>query len=823
MKNLFKKTLLFAAAAFTFASCSNDTTEDVVLAPAVKVSLTATLDDTRSEFGDYNSTDNTYPTLWSGDENWFIAINDKYTESIADITFSDDHKTANATLEFDADKTPTADSNGEYTLYALSPASAWSSYNLANDYLRFYIARNTQTPTTTSCDPASQVLFAKSEPMENTNSFGVNFAHLSAYVKFSFLNVAEGGVVSSVTISAEDVNLAGRYAYTPSTGALTEYDRLEKSITLVTDKTEDLWLAIAPVDVSGKVLTFSITTDKGILSKEVTMPATAKFESGKVVTFTVNMADIEYPSADEGETWQLITNVADITDGEYIIVAKNSNNNIVYLPSTTTTSAPTQTAITVPGLDLSRTEAFTTTLIPTNARFTFSGGTSKMTVTNADGKYLYTTNSNNGLRINNTRDTWTIEAHSKTSNSLTMKSASQSRYVTLYAAQDWRCYTSERGDYESDQNGVTFLYKKVEAVDPTAPTLSLDKSSLEFETAGGSQTVTATTTNYTGDITAESDNAHFTTSVEGNVVTVTAPANEEASVKTATITITAGTLSKTVTVSQAAQLAGTGEGTEASPYDVTRALAAIDANTGISGVYVKGIVTETAMTFNSNYNSLNYYISEDGTTASQLYVYSGKNLNNTNFTEDYANELHVGDEVVVYGDLTLYGTTYEFNYNNYIVSLTCNNGEGGGNETPDPEEPETPSTGEEVTATINFGDVWSGQTNLEVSNTYVLKDGVLNLTFKEKNNSSTSQYTGAQLRLYKDDVFTFSSSKNLKSVVFTCSGTNYAKEGTVSTGTHSTSSGVVTWTAENATTTSFDVTLSGSAWRITGITVTYYN
>ena len=165
----------------------------------------------------------------------------------------------------------------------------WSSYDLESDYLRFYIARNTQTPTATSCDPACQVLFAKSEPVQSVDAFTANFEHLSAYVKFSFLNVAEGGVVSNVSVSSEDVNLAGRYQYTPSTGKLTAHDRLEKSITLVTESHENLWVSVAPVDLSGKKLTFSITTDKGILSKEVTMPATAKLESGKVVTFHLDL------------------------------------------------------------------------------------------------------------------------------------------------------------------------------------------------------------------------------------------------------------------------------------------------------------------------------------------------------------------------------------------------------------------------------------------------------------------------------------------------------------------------------------------------------
>lgn len=119
------------------------------------------------------------------------------------------------------------------------------------------------------------------------------------------------------------------------------------------------------------------------------------------------------------------------------------------------------------------------------------------------------------------------------------------------------------------------------------------------------------------------------------------------------------------------ELAGTGEGTEESPYDVTRALAAIDANTGISGVYATGTITSITEV-STQYSNATYILDD------KLTVFRGKYLGNTAFTSE--DQIHVGDVVVVYGDLTLYdNTTYEFAANNYIVSLTCNNGEGGGN------------------------------------------------------------------------------------------------------------------------------------------------
>ena len=553
MKNLLKKAMLFAAAAMAFVSCQNDTTGDeTIKVPGFEVSVNATTSEVaRSAFGDYNSTDKTYPTFWEGNEAWWIGVNDKYTENVKTITFSENNTAASA--KFELTEAPAA-VNGTYTLFAVSPASAWSSYK-ENDYLRFYIARNTQTPTATSCDPASQVLFAKSEAMESADAFSVNFEHLSAYIKFSFVNVAEGGVVNSVSIASENVDLAGRYQYTPSTGKIAPYDRLEKSITLVTESHENLWVSVAPVDLSGKKLTFSITTDKGILSKEVTMPATAKLESGKVVTFNVDMAGIEYPSAEAGEEWQLVTATADLEDGEYIIVGKSKDGNVVYLPSANTSASPSQKVINVPGLDLTSTDAFKTTLIPEDARFTFTGSASQMTIKNADGKYLYATNSNSGLRVGTTADTWSFGVHSKNSKALTLKESNNSRYITLYKSQDWRSYTSIKEQFTSatgaDQNGVTFIYKKLSK----DPAISVETISVPATGATGEASYTIKNME-TDDVTATFATDWISAEVVNGKIAYEVDPNYTGAARTGKITLASATygITKDVTVSQAADV-----------------------------------------------------------------------------------------------------------------------------------------------------------------------------------------------------------------------------------------------------------------------------
>ena len=105
------------------------------------------------------------------------------------------------------------------------------------------------------------------------------------------------------------------------------------------------------------------------------------------------------------------------------------------------------------------------------------------------------------------------------------------------------------------------------------------------------------------------------------------------------------------------------------PYTVSEALAAIDAGEGVTGVYAKGIVSEIVTPFNAQHGNISYNISADGsTTSDQLLAFRGLGLNGAAFTS--ADDISVGDKVVIYGNLTKYNTTYEFAQDNYLASIT---------------------------------------------------------------------------------------------------------------------------------------------------------
>ena len=109
-------------------------------------------------------------------------------------------------------------------------------------------------------------------------------------------------------------------------------------------------------------------------------------------------------------------------------------------------------------------------------------------------------------------------------------------------------------------------------------------------------------------------------------------------------------------------------GTVNNPYTVAQARAAIDDATGTQNVYATGIVSEIVTEYNSEYGNISYNISADGSTESdQLQAFRGKGIGKANFTS--ANDIQVGDVVVIKGNLTKYNTTYEFSADNQLVSL----------------------------------------------------------------------------------------------------------------------------------------------------------
>lgn len=107
------------------------------------------------------------------------------------------------------------------------------------------------------------------------------------------------------------------------------------------------------------------------------------------------------------------------------------------------------------------------------------------------------------------------------------------------------------------------------------------------------------------------------------------------------------------------------EGTEVDPYSVDDALKVAGTltkgNSTTDKYYIKGIVSEITE-LSTSYGNATFKITVDGKT---ILVFRAKNEGNQNFTS--TDDLSVGDEVVIYGNITNYNGTLEIT-NCYVVS-----------------------------------------------------------------------------------------------------------------------------------------------------------
>lgn len=106
-------------------------------------------------------------------------------------------------------------------------------------------------------------------------------------------------------------------------------------------------------------------------------------------------------------------------------------------------------------------------------------------------------------------------------------------------------------------------------------------------------------------------------------------------------------------------------GTKENPFSVTEAIAYIAARgkDTLVDVYVKGVVSKVLDAFSAQYGNASFWISEDGTYNDDLKLdfeaYRVLWLGNKKWAEGETRNVAVGDEVVLYGGLTLYKNTAE--------------------------------------------------------------------------------------------------------------------------------------------------------------------
>ena len=250
-------------------------------------------------------------------------------------------------------------------------------------------------------------------------------------------------------------------------------------------------------------------------------------------------------------------------------------------------------------------------------------------------------------------------------------------------------------------------------------------------------------------------------------------------------------------------------GTEALPYTPSQALEVIanGENDPDAEVYIKGKVSQIKEV-SAQFGNATYWISDDGSTDNQLYVFRGKYLNGEKFTSE--DQLKVGDEVVILGKLTTFNDDPQVGTGSSIVSLT-----------PAPVEPTEPglyisgntvtiigdATAGSETATLAVADI-TGLKRQDVVSTLTMSDGSV-ITFDKNGGRNDPAYYDTDVRVYSDNIIHFSCKKNIAKIVFTCAATDRVGETTA------------TFTIDGTEATYTNVYSKGVQLRITNIVVTY--
>lgn len=242
-------------------------------------------------------------------------------------------------------------------------------------------------------------------------------------------------------------------------------------------------------------------------------------------------------------------------------------------------------------------------------------------------------------------------------------------------------------------------------------------------------------------------------------------------------------------------------------------------------VYIKGKISKIKENFTAQYGNASFYISDDGTSTNDFYVYRTLYLDNKKYTE--GDLLSVGDEVIVCGKVTnyvsQYGSTFETYQNeSYLYSWTKNGGSTGGDDNP----------GGEVTEnSITVTSVSFGLSNGTEVGTQTLADGTV-LTFDGGGNNNAPKYydAGKNIRMYPKNSMTIKSSKKISSVILRCdtfNGTICNASGDVAAvpGTVDVNNEVITVSGVNATETKISNTSTQtkekSQIRFVSLTINY--
>lgn len=783
MKKLFKSLFVIIAAMVTFAGCAK---EEIAVPETKTVQFFAESIETKTAFGTPDGT--TYPTLWTENDTEVKIIMNLNEEFTASVTPSDDFKTAALEAKFELnDKAPSA---APFTFYALSPASAYLGKN--NERFSATVP-NAQTPLENSVDESAQILYAVSESFDEIPSqVSLHFNHFTAYGKLSLKNLnLDGAEVESIALTSE-VNIAGRWNYMVADGSFTENSG-SNSITLNTDKTENIWFACAPTDLSNTTLKVTVNTDKGQLVKEVKLGADRKFEAGKIAKFAVDMNGVTFGKS---VIYEKVMTATELTpDSKIIIVAaeselalsttQNSNNR----GQASIKKSDDGLTITNPGDDV---QVLTVEAVELGSTVAFNTGAGYLYAASSDKNYLRTQENVDG------NATWAVTI-SEGIASIVAQGAN-TRNILRYNDGNsiFSCYGFGQKDvaiYKLQGSGT--VLENYLSVSARAINVDADATSASFTVFSDL------------DWTAKASSAGCSIKTEGNTVTLSFGANNTTSERTYTVTVSAdGVESQVVTITQAKKILKT-------KLTVAEFKALPDGN----DLYeLTGVITGIYQEYSAQYKNISFYLKDD-TGEITVFRMSCEGIDHT--------KVVAGNTITVKGAKTTYKEAAQMAAG--CVCLEIIEATGGNDDSGNTGDDNTGNTGgsddSTASATISFADV-ANRTSQDADTQVWEQNGITVTNDKGASTTNVADYSNPA-RFYKSSNLTVSTTANMSKIEFYCNSykTTYATDlqtSLSSLGSASVDGAVVTFVFNTPSNSLFIEKLAGQV-RMDSITVYYAN
>ena len=231
-------------------------------------------------------------------------------------------------------------------------------------------------------------------------------------------------------------------------------------------------------------------------------------KAGATVSITADTTYNAVFSFGNGKSYKK-TNISNIESNDVVVITMTSGSNVYALYNANgTSSAPTAVVVTVSGDKI-------TSDVADNIKWNISNSNGTLTIypNGTTSKWLYCTNTNNGVRVGANKDLGCKFKIDAASGYLISIGTDDTRYIGVYNAQDWRCYTNTTGNianqtlafyvYVEDLKYTTNACAHTETTTTTNPATCVDTGSTVVTCADCGKIISTATIPATGEHTYE--------------------------------------------------------------------------------------------------------------------------------------------------------------------------------------------------------------------------------------------------------------------------------------------------------------------------------